>query len=100
MVPFCCQIINVYDQKYESGAAFWPQVHLRVIIGLIIAQVLLMGLFSTLGVAKSTFILIPQPILTIWFHRVCKGRFESAFLKFPLQVIRLKFPVQSFVSYV
>lgn len=81
-----CQIINVYDQKYESAAAFWPHVHRRVIIGLIISQLLLMGLFSTKGVAKSTLLLIAQPILTIWFYRFCKGRFESAFMKLPLQV--------------
>lgn len=83
---FLGQIINVYDQKYESAAAFWPHVHRRVIIGLVIAQLLLMGLFSTLGVASSTFVLIAQPILTIWFHIYCKGRFESAFKKFSLQV--------------
>ena len=88
------QIINVYDQKYESAAAFWPQVHLRVIIGLIISQILLMGLFSTLGVAKSTFILVAQPVLTIWFHIVCKGRFESAFVKFPLQEAMVKDTVE------
>ncbi|KAL5561636.1 hypothetical protein UlMin_031383, partial [Ulmus minor] len=79
------QIINVYDRKYESAASFWPHVHRRVISGLIISQLLLMGLLSTKGVAKSTTLLIAQPILTIWFHIFCKGRFESAFLKFPLQ---------------
>ena len=45
-----------------------------------------MGLFSTKGVAKSTLLLIAQPILTIWFHKFCKGRFESAFMKLSLQV--------------
>lgn len=84
------QVINVYDQKYESAAAFWPHVHRRVITGLIVAQLLLMGLFSTKGLAKSTSLLIAQPILTIWFHRFCKGRFESAFLKFPLQDAMVK----------
>ncbi|KAF3436331.1 hypothetical protein FNV43_RR23423 [Rhamnella rubrinervis] len=84
------QIINVYDQKYESAAAFWPHVHRRVIIGLVISQLLLMGLFSTLGVSKSTFVLGVQPILTIWFHIYCKGRFESAFKKFSLQDAMVK----------
>ncbi|XP_057800799.1 CSC1-like protein At4g02900 [Salvia miltiorrhiza] len=79
------QIINVYDQKYESAASFWPDVHRRVIIGLIISQLLLMGLLSTKSVAKSTPVLIVLPVLTIWFHIFCKGRFESAFLRFPLQ---------------
>lgn len=80
------QIINVYDQKYESAAAFWPDVHRRVIIGLTMSQLLLMGLLSTKSVAKSTPVLLALPILTIWFHRFCKGRFEPAFVRFPLQV--------------
>ncbi|PON65770.1 Calcium-dependent channel [Parasponia andersonii] len=84
------QIINVYDQKYESAAAFWPHVHRRIITGLIISQFLLMGLFSTKGVAKSTLLLIAQPILTIWFHRFCKGCFETAFMKLPLQEAMVK----------
>ncbi|PSR86015.1 CSC1-like protein [Actinidia chinensis var. chinensis] len=79
------QIINVYDQKYESGAKFWPDVHRRIIIGLIISQLLLMGLLSTQRGVHSTPFLIVLPILTIWFHLFCKGRFESAFVKFPLQ---------------
>ncbi|WVZ07975.1 hypothetical protein V8G54_021321 [Vigna mungo] len=80
------QIINVYNQQYESGGAFWPDVHGRVVMGLIISQILLMGLLSTRGTETSTLVLIAQPILTFWFHRYCKGLFESAFVKFPLQV--------------
>ncbi|CAI9781155.1 unnamed protein product [Fraxinus pennsylvanica] len=84
------QIINVYDQKYESGARFWPDVHRRVIIGLIISQVLLMGLLSTRDAPKATPLILVLPVLTIWFHRFCKGRFESAFVKFPLQDAMVK----------
>lgn len=76
----------MYDQKYESGASFWPDVHRRLIIGLIIAQLLLMGLLSTKDAEELTPLLIALPILTIWFHKFCNGRFESAFVKFPLQV--------------
>jgi len=82
----CHKIINVYNQQYESGATFWPDVHRRVVIGLIISQILLMGLLSTRGTSKSTLLLIAQPVLTIWFHLYCKGRFESAFVKYPLEV--------------
>lgn len=83
---FQLQIINVYNQEYESGAAFWPDVHFRVIIALLVSQIVLMGLLTTKKAASSTPFLIVLPILTIWFHRYCKGRFESAFVKFPLQV--------------
>lgn len=79
------QIINVYDRKYESSAAFWPDVQWRIIVGLIISQLLLLGLLSTKGVRKSTPWLIILPLLTIWFHIYCKGRFQAAFTKFPLE---------------
>ncbi|ESW17944.1 hypothetical protein PHAVU_006G000300 [Phaseolus vulgaris] len=84
------QIINVYNQEYESGAAFWPDVHFRIILALIVSQIVLMGLLTTKKAASSTPFLIVLPILTIWFHRYCKGRFESAFVKFPLQEAMMK----------
>ncbi|KAJ9543360.1 hypothetical protein OSB04_023067 [Centaurea solstitialis] len=77
-------IINVYDQKYESGATFWPDVHRRIIIGLMISHILFLGLLNTKKASNATPFLIPLPILTFWFFRVCKGRFESAFRRFPL----------------
>lgn len=84
------QIINVYNQDYESGAAFWPDVHFRIIIALITSQVALMGLLSTKNSAEATPVLLALPILTIWFFRFCKGRFESAFVKYPLQEAMMK----------
>lgn len=84
------QIINVYNQDYESGAAFWPDVHFRIIIALITSQVALMGLLTTKNSAEATPVLLALPILTIWFFRFCKGRFESAFVKYPLQEAMMK----------
>ncbi|KAJ4770407.1 ERD (early-responsive to dehydration stress) family protein [Rhynchospora pubera] len=84
------QIINVYNQEYESGAAYWPSVHVRIITALIISQLLLLGLLSTLGAAQSTPVLLALPVLTIWFHYFCKHRFESAFVKYPLQEAMMK----------
>ncbi|XP_076959442.1 hyperosmolality-gated Ca2+ permeable channel 1.2-like [Bidens hawaiensis] len=79
------QVINVYNPKYESRAAFWPDVHRRVITALIISQVLLMGLLSTKHAVASTPVLLALPIMTIGFHIYCKGRFEPAFTRYPLQ---------------
>lgn len=76
----------MYVQLYESGAAFWPDVHRRLIVNLIISQLLLMGLLSTKIAERANSVLIPLPVLTFWFHKYCKGRFESAFVMFPLEV--------------
>jgi hypothetical protein len=80
------QIINVYNQQYESAAAFWPQVHSRIIASLIISQLLLLGLLSTKKAARSTPLLVLLPILTFAFHKYCKHRFEPAFRKYPVEV--------------
>ncbi|XP_022140551.1 calcium permeable stress-gated cation channel 1-like isoform X1 [Momordica charantia] len=84
------QIINVYNQEYESGAAFWPDVHGRIIVALVVSQLLLMGLLSTKEAAQSTPLLITLPILTLWFHFFCKGRYEPAFVRYPLQEAMMK----------
>ncbi|XP_047323706.1 CSC1-like protein At1g32090 [Impatiens glandulifera] len=79
------QIINVYNQRYESAAAFWPHVHGRIIASLLISQFLLMGLLSTKKALNSTPFLLALPILTFSFHKYCKHRFEPAFRKYPLE---------------
>ncbi|KAL6992827.1 Calcium permeable stress-gated cation channel 1 [Sarracenia purpurea var. burkii] len=89
-VVFRHQIINVYNQEYESAAAFWPDVHGRVIAALVISQLLLMGLLTTKEAAQSTPFLIALPVLTIWFHMFCKGRYEPAFTRYPLQEAMMK----------
>ncbi|XP_050208177.1 CSC1-like protein At3g21620 [Mercurialis annua] len=84
------QIINVYNQEYESAAAFWPDVHGRIVTALVVSQLLLMGLLSTKEASQSTPLLITLPILTIWFHFFCKGRYEPAFIRYPLQEAMMK----------
>ncbi|XP_065878543.1 CSC1-like protein At1g32090 [Euphorbia lathyris] len=79
------QIINVYNQQYESAGAFWPHFHSRVIASLLISQLLLLGLLSTKKAAKSTPLLVILPVLTLYFHKYCKHRFEPAFRKYPLE---------------
>ncbi|XP_022844584.1 CSC1-like protein At1g32090 isoform X1 [Olea europaea var. sylvestris] len=79
------QVINVYNQHYESAAAFWPHVHGRIIASLLISQLLLMGLLSTKKAANSTPLLVVLPILTLTFHKYCKNRFEPAFRRYPLE---------------
>ncbi|PWA41049.1 early-responsive to dehydration stress protein (ERD4) [Artemisia annua] len=76
---------NVYNQQYESAAAFWPHVHSRIIASLLISQLLLLGLLSTKKAANSTPLLVALPILTLTFHKYCKSRFEPAFREYPLE---------------
>ena len=45
---------------------------------------------STKGAAQSTPFLVALPVLTFFFHRFCKGRYEPAFLRHPLQVSKIQ----------
>ncbi|KAL7130372.1 hypothetical protein ABFS83_13G129400 [Erythranthe nasuta] len=84
------QIINVYNQEYESAAAFWPAVHGRIMFALIFSQIVLIGLMSTKGAATSAPFLIALPIMSYFFHLFCRGRFEPAFVNYPLQEAMMK----------
>ncbi|KAL8469074.1 hypothetical protein ACS0TY_032060 [Phlomoides rotata] len=89
-VVFRHQIINVYNQKYESAGAFWPDVHARIIYTLIFSQLVLMGLMGTKGIIQAPPILVVLPLMTIYFHMLCKSRYEPAFVKYPLQDAMMK----------
>ncbi|KAL1537288.1 Calcium permeable stress-gated cation channel 1 [Salvia divinorum] len=84
------QIINVYNQEYESAAAFWPDVHGRIVYALIFSQIILMGLMGTKGIYEAPPVLIVLPVLTICFHLYCKGRYQPAFVRYPLQEAMMK----------
>ncbi|GER44912.1 ERD (early-responsive to dehydration stress)family protein [Striga asiatica] len=84
------QIINVYNQEYESGAAFWPDVHGRIIVALMFSQLVLLGLMGTKGIFQAPPLLLVLIVLTFFFHRYCKGRFEPAFVRYPLQEAMMK----------
>ncbi|VAH18877.1 unnamed protein product [Triticum turgidum subsp. durum] len=94
IVFFSLAYLVFRHQQYESGALFWPDVQTRLIAALIVSQILLLGLLSTQEAEKSTVALLPLPVLTIWFHYVCKGRFEPAYVKFPLQEAMVKDTLQ------
>ncbi|XP_052203303.1 calcium permeable stress-gated cation channel 1 isoform X3 [Diospyros lotus] len=57
-------------------------------------QLLLMGLLSTKEAAQATPFLISLPVLTIWFQRYCKGRYEPAFIRYPIQEATMKDTVE------
>ncbi|GJM94217.1 hypothetical protein PR202_ga10845 [Eleusine coracana subsp. coracana] len=48
-------------------------------------QLLLLGLLSTKGAGQSTPVLLVLPVVTFYFHKYCKNRYEPTFVKCPLQ---------------
>lgn len=49
-----------------------------------------MGLLVTKRAALAAPFIIALPVITIGFHRFCKGRYEPAFVRYPLQEAMMK----------
>ncbi|KAF2608055.1 hypothetical protein F2Q68_00044800 [Brassica cretica] len=54
-----------------------------------------MGLLGTKHAALAAPFLIALPVLTIGFHHFCKGRYEPAFVRYPLQEAKMKDTLES-----
>ncbi|GBG82443.1 hypothetical protein CBR_g34820 [Chara braunii] len=94
-VVFKNQIINVYDPAYESQGSFWPYVHGRVVTALVVMQIMLIGVFMLKEKFKLVPLLLPLPILTVFFTSYCTKRFFPAFQKYSMQEAMSKDTVDS-----
>lgn len=68
------QFLYVSMPVYESGAKFFPLVFNRILVGLMIYQLMMWGIF---GLKKSyiAFVLLPLPFVTAlfyWYGRLCQ----------------------------
>ncbi|KAK4759255.1 hypothetical protein SAY87_022386 [Trapa incisa] len=65
------QVINVYNQEYESAAAYWPDVHGRIITALVISQEAMMK--DTLERARDPNLNLKSYLQNAYLHPVFKG---------------------------
>lgn len=78
------QLLYVYKEEYQSGGKLWMQVFDQILAGLIIMQIMMIGL---LGVKKFPFapVVIPLPFITILFKLASEKSFNR-----PLAVLSLR----------
>ncbi|KAL3675248.1 hypothetical protein R1sor_025196 [Riccia sorocarpa] len=72
------QALKVYVPEYESGGRMWPHIHSRILVGLFVSQITMLGYFS---VKKFAYVvlLIPLPFLTLLFANVCHKVYYPSF---------------------
>eukprot|EP00898_Chlorokybus_atmophyticus_P005530 jgi/Chlat1/5979/Chrsp4S06187 len=68
-------VLNVYERTYESGGKLWPLVHNRVLAGLLIAQLTLIGVFGLKAASHQVLILLPLPFMTLAYYLWSNSRF-------------------------
>lgn len=62
------QLIYVYISQWESGGQFWPIIYPRMLIGLLVAQFTLIGLFLLKNGWYQYILALPLPVITYWFY--------------------------------
>lgn len=91
------QALNVYFDEYQSGGRMFPQIHTRIVVGLLISQLTLIGVFGLKEFVGSVT-LIPLPILTILYYRYTYARFYKSFLFNSLDVGTEDESTESFIN--
>ncbi|KAG6546299.1 hypothetical protein Mapa_012340 [Marchantia paleacea] len=79
------QALKVYVPEYESGGRMWPHVHSRILVGLFVSQITMLGYFS---VKKFAYVvlLLPLPFLTILFSNICHKVYYPSFQVVAIEV--------------
>ncbi|CAM9540737.1 unnamed protein product, partial [Choristocarpus tenellus] len=57
------QMLYVYIPKYESGGVLWLSVYPRVLVGLAVAQLTVMGYVSIRGGYTEAVCMLPLPFM-------------------------------------
>ncbi|KAF9580661.1 hypothetical protein BGW38_002601 [Lunasporangiospora selenospora] len=82
------QLLYVFFHPYESCGQAWPMVYNRIMVGLLIFQSTMLGLFMLKQAYIFGCLLAPLPIGTIWFWAWTSQAYHQTAHFIPLQLLR------------
>ncbi|KAL3676401.1 hypothetical protein R1sor_026349 [Riccia sorocarpa] len=80
------QAQRVYVPEYETGGRMWPHIHSRILVGLFVSQITMLGYFG-LKKFPYVFLLLPLPFITLLFARICRKVYYPAFKYVTIAVV-------------
>ncbi|KAJ3409588.1 hypothetical protein HDV05_004332 [Chytridiales sp. JEL 0842] len=78
------QLLYVYVKEYEAYGRHWAMMFNRAILGLLIFQVTMAGMFFTKGAGLAAIVPIVLIPMTVFFHMFCQDAFERRTRLIPL----------------
>lgn len=80
------QVLNVYFPSYESNGRMWPHMQARILAGLFLSQLTMLGLFGAKAGSNfvMTLVMIPLPIATLVYAYISKQVHYPPFGNVPL----------------
>ncbi|CAB4386826.1 uncharacterized protein OCT59_010400 [Rhizophagus irregularis] len=84
-------LLYVYFHPYETAGLAWPKIFRRIIIGLYIYQIMMIGYFSLRNNYYLAAVVFPTLICTFVFFYYVNGAYERAAAFIPLKNLREEF---------
>ncbi|KGN52299.1 hypothetical protein Csa_009259 [Cucumis sativus] len=84
-VVYVNQVKDVYATTYDTFGLYWPHIHHYIIIGILLMQVTMIGLFGLKSKPAASIFTIPLLLITLYFNEHCKSRFLPTFHCYPIQ---------------
>jgi len=101
IVPFCTllffivgyvtekyQVAYVYIPVYETGGAFWPLVHNRILAGLVVAQLTMLALFGLKKEPAEAILMIPLLFFTLLYFCMAEKKYRPRCSSLPVDEAR------------
>lgn len=84
------QVLNVHCPGYESNGRMWPHIHARVLAGLFISQLTMLGLFGAKAGKNFAIaiVMVLPPVATLVYAYVSKQLYYPPFKDVPLSAVR------------
>eukprot|EP00756_Hemistasia_phaeocysticola_P033984 Hpha_TRINITY_DN16497_c1_g3::TRINITY_DN16497_c1_g3_i4::g.161144::m.161144 len=80
-------LVYVFRTKYQSNGKLWPLAFSRMIAGLFIMQITMIGIMSLKYATIQGPFLIPLPILNLFYLREIQGRYRRVTTETPLAAL-------------
>jgi hypothetical protein len=84
MVVYRNQLLYVYTHERESAGQLFPYVFRALITGVLIFQLIMMGIFLVNASPSSTTLLLPLVFVTLTFLLFCENAYENSSRFLPL----------------
>ncbi|KAG0331802.1 hypothetical protein BG004_001497 [Podila humilis] len=82
------QLLYVFFHPNESGGLTWPMVYNRIILGLLIFQTMMLGLFVLKQSYMLGVLIVPLMVGTTWFWYWTTSAYENTAKFIPLELLR------------
>lgn len=89
------RVLFVAVPKYESGGQFWPDLFTHMCIGLLVAQLTLIGVFGLKQVPVEAGFLLPLPFITLAFWIYVRSEFKLLSESLPLAQMSEDQPIEA-----